>query len=187
VIAAASPSRFHESMGPGTATTHDRLVRDQAVVLPLHFCRTVLNCRAGLVLPRETSSSIREKCGASMGISWTWRCPNVSASTDMPVAGDAPTTSYASATSPMSTTGHVSAASPMSTAGHVSAASPMSTAGHVSATSPMSTASYASAASAMSTAGHVSATSPMSTAGHVSAASPVPTTIVAVSEGRNNR
>jgi hypothetical protein len=174
MIAAASPSRFHERMGPGTATTHGRLVRDQAVVLPFHFCRTVLNCRAGLVLPRETSSSIREKCGASMGIRWMWRGPNVSASTDMPTA------SHVSATSPMPTASHVSATSPMPTASYVSATSPMSTASHASTTSPMSTAGHVSAAT------YASAASAMSTTSHLSA-SPLPTSIVAVSEGRNNR
>ena len=61
VIAAASASRFHERMGPSTAATHNRLVRDQGVLLPFHCCRTVLNCRGGLVVPRETSSCIREK------------------------------------------------------------------------------------------------------------------------------
>jgi hypothetical protein len=57
-------------------------------------CRTVLNRRAGLVVPRETSSFIREKWGASMRIRWMWRCPNVSASTDMPAAGSMPTASH---------------------------------------------------------------------------------------------
>jgi hypothetical protein len=68
-----------------------------------------------------------------------WRCPNVSASTDMPATAPMYTAGHVPATASMSTASHVPAASPMSTASHLSAAAPMSTASHVAAASPMST------------------------------------------------